>query len=103
MDSRVKGTKNVPHCGSGVLTEPPYLEKAPHGSYHTGLLKVGVGIDFANKGFGYTFSRGIGRLCVLVCKDFVNKGFRYFDLPILIAVPTGRADRLKERRLWVQL
>jgi len=43
VDSIEKGTKNVPHCGSGVLTEPPYLEKAPHGSYHIGLLKVGCG------------------------------------------------------------
>jgi len=53
VDSRIKGTKNVPHCGSGVLTEPLHLEKEPHGSHHTGLLKVVVQTDFDNKGFGY--------------------------------------------------
>ena len=53
VDSIEKGTNNVPHRGSGVLTEPPYLEKEPHGSHPTGLLKVVVQTDFDNKGFGY--------------------------------------------------
>ena len=54
MDSIEKGTKNVLHYGSGVLTEPLHLEKEPHGSNHTGLLKVVVQTDFDNKGFGYS-------------------------------------------------
>jgi hypothetical protein len=77
VDSIEKGTNNVPHRGSGVLTEPPYLEKEPHGSHPTGLkvrcvktllIKFLGTLVLLNAPFPLSFT---------VCKDFANKGFGY--------------------------